>query len=313
MRRATFTTGATAATLLLARRPARAATTLRVAVQPAIICTQAFCAQELGIFSKYGLSVETQILGSGAAIAAAMVGGAIDIGYGDPISLANGRLRGFNFAYIASGFLNTPAFSTTGLLIRPDSGVTDGKSLSGKTIGVNAINTFSSVVVQAWTDQNGGDAKSVKFLEVPFAQMVQDVDTGIVAGAFAGEPFVTIGRSRGLKSLVFRPAAPAPAFMASGWFALDSWIAANRSTARAFSDAMRDAAIWANANRDAAATIVEKTLKLQPNALHNLSLPPLFDEEPTSAAYIQPLIDAAVKYGALPKPIRATELIASLK
>jgi len=312
MRRGAFIAGSAAAAMAVGRRVASAETTVRIAVQPAIVCMQAFCALKQGMFEKHGLKVETQVLGSGAAIAAALAGGSIDIGAADPISLANGRLHGFDFEYVAAGFENTPQFTVVGLLTRPDSGITDGKSLNGKTIGVNAINTFSTVVVQAWTDQTGGDGKSVKFVEVPFPQMVQDVDTGIVAGAFAGEPFFTIGHNRGLKVVVFRPAAPAPSFMSLGWFGMGSWIAANRTTARAFGDSIREASVWANANRDAAALVLENTLKLPDNSLHNLVTPPYFSERPLDPALIQPILDAALKYGAIGNPVHADELIAKL-
>ena len=313
IQRGTFVSGAAAVALAFGTRKVSADSALRVAIQPSLLCTQAFCAKQMGIFKKHGLEVETQVLGSGAAIAAAMVGGSIDIGFGDPISLANGRLRGFNFAYIAAGFLNSPRYPTTGLLVRQDSGITDGKSLNGKTIGVNAINTLSTVIVQAWADKNGGDARQIKFIEVPFAQMVQDVDQSTVAAAFAGEPFFTIGHNRGLKVLLFQPPVPASTFMASGWFATDSWIAANHDTATAFSAAVREAAIWANANREAAAAIVEKELKLPDGTLHNLTTAPLFGEQLVDVQLIQPILDAAVKYNALAKPVHGSELIAKLR
>ena len=293
--------------------PASADTTIRLGLIPSILSAQAYYAEQLGYFKKRGLDVQLQPMNNGAAMASAVAGGSLDIAFAEPVSLGNGDLHGLHFVYIASGIMNTPAFPAAGLLVRADLGINDAKSLNGKTIAVNAINTLSSISTQSWIDANGGDAKSVKFVELPLPQMTSAVDAGTVQAAYAGEPFFTIAKNRGMKVVTFTRGAPAATYMASGWFADQAWVEKNRTTAIAFAEAVREAAAWANANRPAAATLLEAALKLPEGALRNLSQPFFFDEAPVQPALIQPILDAALKYNALAKPVRAEDLIAKLK
>jgi len=53
----------------------------------------------MGFFAQAGLNVELQTLNNGAAIAAGVVSGAIDIGIAPPNVLANGYLRGFTLCH----------------------------------------------------------------------------------------------------------------------------------------------------------------------------------------------------------------------
>jgi NitT/TauT family transport system substrate-binding protein len=285
--------------------------TVRVGLLPAIISGQAYFAQNLGFFQKHGLSVQLQTMNSGSAIAAAVSGGALDIGYSDIISISNAHLHGLTFAYVAGAIAITPA-ARAGLLIRPDSGISDARSLSGKTIGVNALGNISQIMTQAWADANGGDSKSLKFLEIPLPQQVAAVQQNTVAAALASEPFFAIGVAQGLKTVVFTKNGIAPTWLAGGWFADQAWIAKNRDIAEAFAAAMREAAVWANANPAAADQIIATDLKLPIDILRTLILQPAFAED-LRASEIQPLIDAGVKYGVLAKQFPAGELIARLR
>lgn len=286
--------------------------TVRLGLIPSITAAEAFYAQEMGFFKKHGLDVQAQTMNNGASIAAALAGGSLDIGFADVVSISNAKEHGLPFAYIAPGMINTPSNPFGGLIIRGDSGIVDAKTLNGKTVAVNAVNTASTVSVQAWLDNNGGDSKTLKFIELPLPQMAAAIDQGTVAGGYAGEPFFTMATSHGMKLLVFAKGAVAPTFMGSGWFADTTWIAKNRETATQFAAAMHDAAVWANANRAATEPILTSALKLPADIVHTLNLKPYYGET-LRASEIQPVIDAAVKYGALPKPLRADDLIASLK
>jgi ABC-type nitrate/sulfonate/bicarbonate transport system substrate-binding protein len=63
----------------------------------------AWYAQDTGIFHKYGLDSQIEAIrrGSGAAIAAAVAGGAADIGEGDIISVAAAREHGIFLTMLA--------------------------------------------------------------------------------------------------------------------------------------------------------------------------------------------------------------------
>lgn len=272
---------------------------------------QAFYADSEGIFSKNGLDVNVQSLNNGAAIGAAMAAGSLDIGFGDVIIIANGNEHGLPFAFLAAGSVTTVAYPSGALIVRGDSSFTDGKSFDGKTIACNAVNTAASVVTRAWVDGNGGDSSTLKFVEIPLPQMIAAVEQGIVAGAYAGEPFYTIATQRGLKVLRFVKGTLAPNFMGSGWFADRSWIAKNRRTASRFAAAMREAAVWANGHWIQSQPILAAALKISPNILQAQQYPVTYGEA-LRTSEIQPVIDAAVRYGVLARRLRADEIIAQV-
>ena len=296
----------------MGRRPAGAVaeTTVRIGVIPSLICAQAFIAQQMGLFSRRGIDAQVQIMNSGPAMAAAIAGGSLDVSLSEPIGLANARLHGLNFLYFASALETTPAYPQAGILVRADSGIDAAQSLQGKTIAVNAVNTISTVSLQSWVDEAGGDWRSLKFAEIPLPQMVQSVESGTVAAAFAPEPFFSVGRARGQKTIMFSPFRHAATYINNAWIGQEQWLNGNRDVVGRVASALREAAAYANSNRPAAASLIEAALKASEGSLRNLVTPAYFAESSIRPALIQPVLDAAAKYGALAKPIRADELIA---
>jgi NitT/TauT family transport system substrate-binding protein len=297
-----------------ATRPANSqpvpAATVRLGVIPSIGAALAFIAQQRGYFEKHNLNVELVPMNSGSAIAEAVAGGSLDAGFSDVISIANARSRGLPFEYIAAGILNTPAFPQGGLIVRSDSPLQSGKALGGQVVAVNALNSISSLEAQVWIDANGGDSKSVKFIEAPLPQMPVAVAQGTVQAAVAGEPIFAMAVARGdLRVVRFTKTGIAPTFMLNGWFAETDWVDKNRAVAAQLAAAMHDAAVWANANRPGTERVLVDSLKMTPSIAQSLVAPPFYGDG-LRASDLQPIIDVAVRYGAIQKPLRAQDLIA---
>jgi NitT/TauT family transport system substrate-binding protein len=283
---------------------------VRLGVIPSIGAALAFIAQERGYFEKHNLKVELVPMNSGSAIAEAVAGGSLEAGFSDVISIANARSRGLPFEYIAAGILNTPAFSQGGLIVKADSPIQNGKALNGQIVAVNALNSISSLEAQVWIDANGGDSKTVKFIEAPLPQMPVAVANGTIAAAVAGEPIFAMAVARGdMRVVRFTKSGIAPTFMLNGWFSTSDWVDKNHGTAAQLAAAMHDAAVWANANRPGTERVLVESLKLPPAIAQSLVAPPLYGDV-LRANDLQPLIDVAVKYGAIKSPLRAQDLIA---
>jgi NitT/TauT family transport system substrate-binding protein len=249
-------------------------------------------------------------MNSGSAIAEAVVGGSLEAGFSDIVSIANARARGLPFEYIAAGILNTPEFSQGGLIVRADSQVQNGKALGGQVVAVNALNSISSLEAQVWIDANGGDSKTVKFIEAPLPQMPVAVANGTVAAAVAGEPIFAMAVARGdLRVVRFTKSGIAPTFMLNGWFADAGWVEKNRAAAAQLAGAIHDAAVWANANRAGTERVLVNELKLPAAIAQSLVAPPFYGNA-LRAKDLQPIIDVAVKYGAIQKPLHAEDIIA---
>jgi NitT/TauT family transport system substrate-binding protein len=292
-------------------QPASAAA-VRLGVIPSIGAALAFIAQERGYFERHNLKVELVPMNSGSAIAEAVAGGSLEAGFSDIVSIANARARGLPFEYIAAGILNTPAFPQGGLIVRADSQLQNGKALGGQVVAVNALNSISSLEAQVWIDATGGDSKTVKFIEAPLPQMPVAVAQGTVQAAVAGEPIFAMAVARGdLRVVRFTKTGIAPTFMLNGWFADSGWVDKNRAAAAQLAAALHDAAVWANANRPGTERVLVNSLKLSPAIAQSLVAPPFYGDA-LRAKDLQPIIDVAVRYGAIQKPLRAQDLIARL-
>ncbi len=75
---------------------------------------------------------------------------------------------------------------------------------------------------------------------------------------------------------------------------------------------MQKAAIWANAHHDKSAEILLKYLKLDPDVARNMRRVTYDTSGTLNAGLMQPVIDAAAKYGTLTKSFPARELIANV-
>jgi ABC-type nitrate/sulfonate/bicarbonate transport system substrate-binding protein len=122
------------------------------------------------------------------------------------------------------------------------------------------------------------------------------------------EPFVSGARAQGQGKVIGDVLdGVAPHFMVVGWLAMDPWIQTHADTAARFATAMRQAAVWANAHHHDSAAILVRNTKIPASvadtmarAEFGLTLDP---------ALIRPIVDAAVKYGVLDKPVDPSELI----
>src|SRR5271168_4049546 len=74
---------------------------VRISTNPIDSGAEVYYAQDRGTFSRAGIDAQIQPGKNGAAIAAAVAAGAIDIGYSDLGSLAKAHSRGIDFAIVA--------------------------------------------------------------------------------------------------------------------------------------------------------------------------------------------------------------------
>jgi NitT/TauT family transport system substrate-binding protein len=286
-------------------QPAPALTTLKVGVIPVDSASEAFYAVDMGFFKKQGLDVELQVMQNGAAIAAAVAGGSLDVGFADLISIASAHARGLPFVYLAPTLLNTTTLPTVSILVNGTGPIREAKDFNGKTIAVNGINNITMVPIEAWIDKSGGDSKSVKWLELPIPAENDAVTMGKVDAAIIGEPFITFGLDKGLRAISVEKNAIAPRYALAGFMTTKEWAAKNPASAAKFIAAIKETAQWANSNRAATAPILAKYTKLPLPVVERMRRGDF--AETLLVSDFQPVIDAAAKYGVLPKSFPAPE------
>jgi NitT/TauT family transport system substrate-binding protein len=243
---------------------------------------------------------------NGAELVAAVISGALDIGLSAIGSIAEAREKGLPVKCIAPAGMSLSTAPTDIMMVAKDSPLRTGADFAGKTIAVNGIGNVLMYGTQLWIDKTGGNSKSVKFVEMPFPVMADAVVSKRVDGATMAEPYISDAR------LVAKPLANvmdaiSPRFPATLWFATDAWLAASPDVAAKVVSVFRQAAIWANAHHKESGDIVLKHTKIKPETLAVMTRSVYGTELLVSE--LQPGIDAGVRYGAIDKPLAATEII----
>jgi NitT/TauT family transport system substrate-binding protein len=269
-----------------------------------------FYAQDNGTFAKHGIAAEFVALTGGASVASAMLGGSLDIGEADCVTLAIFKDKGQPFVMIAPGELHSNAAPTLAIVVK-DPALKIGKDFNGKTMASNVSRGFGSLVANAWIDNNGGDSNTVKWIELPFPTLSAALQRGQIDGYCAPEPFVTVGMKAGGKLVPLDKNPVAPVILQGGWFATQDWISKNPGAARAFSAAVRETDAWANTNAAATAQILSKYSKIPVETILAMTMRGQYQTS-FDTKTVQPLIDAAAKYGYISKGFPAAQLIANV-
>jgi NitT/TauT family transport system substrate-binding protein len=294
-RRAALSLLGAAATLPLLSAPAAAQSdmTVRVAYIPFEASAQLFYAKESGLWNKAGLNVELQPIAYGAAIATAVASNAVDVGYSTVMTLASAHAKKIPFTIIASANAFDVSQPPGGMLMSASKDVRRGVDLNGKTIGTPGLNTLGEYGVRAWVDAGGGDATTLKFVELPFSEMPAALASGRIDAAFVAEPFLTPAK-HSAHTVAVEFDAIANSFLVAGWFTTTDWAKNHQRAVALFAQSMRDAVVWAQANPAKCPEILAKYLKVDQAQV--ASTPRTYFAKTLDPLQVQPGIDLTAKY-----------------
>jgi NitT/TauT family transport system substrate-binding protein len=294
-----------------AQSTSKAPLTIHVGALPSEVAGELFYGADMGFFKKAGLDVEIQYFNNGSAIAAAVASGALDLGLSDLMSVINAHSHGLPFVYAAPGLLTTLKAPTFGILVPPNSPIHDAKDFNGKSMAVSGLKNIAQISAAAWIDANGGDSKTVKFIEVPFPSLVPALAQGTIQSSVANEPWMTLATDGGNHVMFMDKGALSPAFLLSGWVTTRDWATKNPDALARFVASIREIAAWANKNPQASAPILAKYTKLDIGVIARMHRGQFAERfEP---GYVQPVIDAAAKYGVIASAFPASAIIEEVK
>jgi NitT/TauT family transport system substrate-binding protein len=280
---------------------------LRIATTPQDSGAELYYAADMGFFKDAGLDVRVMTMNSGAATAAGVASGALDIAQSAIPSIAVAREHGIPFVLIAPASLYSSAVPTSELVVSKTSTIRSARDLSEKIIAVNALKGIQQVAIAAWVDNNGGDSKTLKFVEIPDSAAAAALAQGRADAVSLSEPY--LHNALETNARVLGPAfdGVAKSFLIGAWFCTSDFAAAHPDVIRKFAAVMARTARWANANHAASARILEKYARATVTA----STPRVIYAERLAVAQIQPFLDASAKYGLLSGSLSAASLIAA--
>ena len=230
-----------------------------------------------------------------------------EMGKASPIATCAAHLRNVPVAVIGTGAIwnGTNVFATG--VVAADSTIKTGADLNGKIVAASGLNDIIAVAMDAWVDKNGGDWKSLKWVEIPNAAIGAAVAEKRVAAAHLTEPLLTSWVESG-KVRVFAPIlnAVGPLHAATLYLARPDWVRANRSLVERFLRATYESAAYTNTHPAETAPMLAEITKIPLPLIQRMGR----SHAATSSdpSLLQPPIDAAAKYGQLSRAFPAREL-----
>jgi NitT/TauT family transport system substrate-binding protein len=311
MTRRSVLAGAGAALLANGRVSAQttpALTTLHLASTANDDATTLVYAQTSGLFKSAGIDVTFQKANSGSAVAAAIAGGAVDIGKSSIIPVINGHARGIPFTVVAPCSLYHNHDLDSGLVVAND-GPHTARELNGKVISVAGLQDTTWLSARSWIDKNGGDSSTVRFIEVPGSAVLSALVEGRVSAGTMSEPYVTQNVKSGkARLLAITLQSIAPQWLIAVYMSTTDFVTKNRDLVVRFQRAMSQAATYCNTHQAETVPMMAQFTGLDPTILSQITR--AYDPPNLDPRDMQPIINAAAQYKLIDKPFDARELIA---
>jgi len=260
-----------------------------------------------GIFKKYGLDVQTSIVASGAAAAAALSGGAADVAYTNILTLVQAYTHNVPMVFVASGNLQVAGKTQTDMLVSIDSPIKSGKDLTGKTLGSASLRDINAAASMAWIDKTGGDSKSVKVVEVPASAGAAFLEEHRADAVTLNEPAVSQAVATGKVRILAAPYDAVGTGMTAGFAAMAPYVAANRDAMVRFAKAMHEASVYTNTHLPETVDLVAAYSGVPVDVVAKSVR--FVDAEFLEPRYLQPMIDLCARYQLIDKDFPAADVI----
>jgi NitT/TauT family transport system substrate-binding protein len=254
---------------------------ITVGALPVVDSAGLYLANKLGYFKQEGLTVKiAPVTQSTQAIPDMLHGTIAIIGGANYVSFIEAQAKGTaQFKVVAEGVTCKP--NTFGIAVLPSSGITKPADLAGKTVAVNLTNNIQTLTLNAVLKADGVDPSKVKYVVIPFPNMVTALKAKQVNAISAVEPFLGGALAAdGAKQVVSSCDGPVANMPMSGYLATSAWTQKNPNTAKAFQTALLKAQAYANANPSAVKAILPTYTKVtaaQANALPLNNYPSTLD------------------------------------
>ncbi|HEV3292635.1 MAG TPA: ABC transporter substrate-binding protein [Streptosporangiaceae bacterium] len=231
--------------------------TLNVAVVPALDSAGFFVALYQGLFKAQGLNVHFIPVTSSETAIADQVAGKYDITAGNYVSYIQAQQRGSaNLDIFAEGSVMEPG--NQGIYTMPNSPIKTLAELKNQTIAINAPKNILYLLAASVLAEHGIAPGLVKFADVPFTDMVPEMQSGAVSAAVMPEPFASDAeQADGSVPLVDLNQGATEAFPVAGYVVTKQWAQKNPHTLAAFYKALEEGQQIADTSRAAVETAME--------------------------------------------------------
>jgi len=294
--------------LMTTSSPAQTPETLHLLASPVDDVMPVLYAQRAGLFARAGLSVVLDRATNGGAVAAAVAGGAADIGKGDIGMIIAAHARDVPLVIVAPAAVYDPRTPDCVLLVPASSTIRSPRDLVGKTIGVASLNSVMTVAIQAWLEASGVNSASTQFVEIPYSQMAQALARGRVDATTPVKPFIADAVASGDARVAYPIySAIAPRFLESVWFANRDFVAKHQGAIAAFARTVAQASAFTNAHQADTVDLLSAWANIDRDRASRMQR--IVTGSVLDARDIQPVIDAYATFKLIAKPFAAREIM----
>ncbi|MGH3261600.1 MAG: ABC transporter substrate-binding protein [Trebonia sp.] len=201
-----------------------------------------------GYFAQAGLDVTVKSVTQSTAAIPDLLHGSIDvIGGGNYVSFLQAQAHGtFPVEFLAAA--NACEADSYGVVAMPSSGIAGPSGLAGKTVAVNLTQNVQTLTTNAVLAGAGVAGSSVRYVQLPFPDMVSALKAGRVDAISAVEPFLSAALAAGGRLVTSTCTGPTAAFPLSGYITTQTWAGQHPAAARAFQAALEKGNAYADAH-----------------------------------------------------------------
>jgi NitT/TauT family transport system substrate-binding protein len=160
-----------------------------------------YIADAEGYFADEGLDVTIEVIAGGAVGVTQLVSGDLQFSSATWTNVLSAVSQGLELQVVREG-TNSDKEGINGLIAADGSGIESVDDLRGQTISVNTLASATETQVRDCLASAGLEAEDYELVEVPFPEVGAAVTQGRIAAGFVPEPFITIGKSQGLSSVL---------------------------------------------------------------------------------------------------------------
>jgi NitT/TauT family transport system substrate-binding protein len=240
-----------------------------------------------------------------------VVGGSLENGKVAIFDIIRAHARGVPIIVEAPSEIYRADEPDAALVVAKDSPIRKAADLNGQTLSSPGLGDFFAVASMAWIDANGGDSRTVKFVELPGRATVAAVASGRVVAGNLAEPILNDAIEGGTcRILGYQMSVFGKQYVATAYITTTTYAAQNADTLARFRKGLSEAATYANAHRAEMIPIIAQTTNVDPKQI--AAMPPSMAgtvAQLHDARMFQPIIDEAVKYKVIDKGFPYTQLI----
>ena len=261
-----------------------------------------FFGADAATWQANGITPDITYFANGANIVTAVLAGNIDVGIANPLSIAVAIARDIPLQALAPEDLVSASHKTSNFVIAKDSPIKTAKDLAGATIGVAEIGSFNYYSVLAWLDSYGVPIKSMRFVELPMSEVGVALERGRLQASFISEPFTSRFLAAGqIRFFADTYRAIAPELSVAIWFTTRAWVKNNPDTVKKLINGIYATAKYCNTHQTETGATLVKIAKIDPTTLGSVKRADFATQ--ADKKYLDPILQMAGKYGALPRPV----------